>query len=158
MITARIDIGPVAIDVVIDGDEGAAEARLPVGIVTLTAEELHHDPPRPEELTNAIGAVHDHLDDVVRAFPHLLEAAVELRGPEVAAIAAIELGATPEWPFVLSREAAEDVFRTVATEPRQQRRHNPGLPPELVDPVVAGSCAVVAVMRRLHLGDVAVRP
>ena len=29
--------------------------------------------------------------------------------------------------FVLTHDAAEDVFRTLATEPRADRIHNPGL-------------------------------
>ena len=49
--------------------------------------------------------------------------------------------------FVLTRAAAEDVFRTLATEPIDQRRHNPGLEPGRVDVIVGGAIVVVGVMR-----------
>ena len=39
-----------------------ASVSLPVGSVRLTETQLLHDPPLPEELTNAIGLVEDHLD------------------------------------------------------------------------------------------------
>ena len=42
---------------------------IPLGAVTLSSNELVSDPPRPEELTNAIGLVVDHLDDMLRALP-----------------------------------------------------------------------------------------
>jgi exopolyphosphatase/guanosine-5'-triphosphate,3'-diphosphate pyrophosphatase len=49
--------------------------------------------------------------------------------------------------FVLSRAAAEDVFRTLATERRSARRWNPGLEEGRVDVIVGGALVVVAVMR-----------
>lgn len=131
---------------------------LPVGIDTLANDLALSDPPRPEALTNAIGVVFDHFDDVVRALPAVLGSAVDVTGPEATAIAAVEVGGPASLPFVLSREAAEDVFRTLATESHRQRAHNPGLDPLLVGTVVAGCCAVVAVMRRLQLDEVTVRP
>jgi exopolyphosphatase/guanosine-5'-triphosphate,3'-diphosphate pyrophosphatase len=132
--------------------------ELPVGITTLTERELQADPPRPEELTNAIGTVVDHLDDLVRDQPAIIGAAVEVEGDEARAIAAVEVGGAPALPFRLSREAAEDVFRTLATEGRHQRARNPGLDAALVPTIVAGCCAMVAVMRRLQLDTVTVLP
>ncbi|MFN8022161.1 MAG: hypothetical protein U0Q03_11595 [Acidimicrobiales bacterium] len=130
---------------------------VPIGVLTL-AGELATDPPRPEELTNAVGAVADHLDDLVRARPDLVGAPVSMSGPEITAVVAVEVGGAPPLPFVLERGAAEDVFRTVATEPRADRARNPGLDPVLVDRIVAGSCAVVAVLRKLQLDAIEVRP
>jgi exopolyphosphatase/guanosine-5'-triphosphate,3'-diphosphate pyrophosphatase len=49
--------------------------------------------------------------------------------------------------FRLTRAAAEEVFRTLATEPVDQRRHNPGLEPGRVDVIVGGAIVVVGVMR-----------
>jgi len=49
--------------------------------------------------------------------------------------------------FRLTREAAEEIFRTLATEPIEQRRHNPGLEPGRVDVIVGGVIVVVSVMR-----------
>ena len=53
--------------------------------------------------------------------------------------------------FVLQRDAAEDVFRTLATEPRADRIHNPGLEEARADVIVGGCCALVAIMRHLGL-------
>jgi exopolyphosphatase/guanosine-5'-triphosphate,3'-diphosphate pyrophosphatase len=129
---------------------------LPIGLAALSEHELHTDPPRPEELTNAIGLVADHLDDVVRADPSVIGAATSLAGAELCSIVGVEVGGAPTLPFVLSRDAAEDVFRTVATEPLADRRHNPGLAAEHVHSVVPAACAVVAVMRRLQLLEVTI--
>ena len=49
--------------------------------------------------------------------------------------------------FRLTRAAAEEVFRTLATETIEQRRHNPGLEPGRVDVIVGGAIVVVSVMR-----------
>jgi exopolyphosphatase/guanosine-5'-triphosphate,3'-diphosphate pyrophosphatase len=150
----RVSIGP-AETVVVVGDDTFA---LPVGISTLLTRELDGDPPRPEALTNAIAAVADQLDDVVRLAPAIVGADVEVAGDDARAIAAVEVGGEPPLPFTLSRDAAEDVFRTLATETRVERAHNPGLARDLVDSVVAGSCAMVALMRRLQLDSVTVVP
>lgn len=130
---------------------------VPVGPALLNRTELGSDPPSPEELTNAIGAVLDHLDDVVRELPGAIDAdSVRIAGAEPRAIACVEVGRLVELPFDLSRTAAEDVFRTVATERRVDRARNPGLAPDLIDSVVAGCCVVVAVMRRLRLDTITV--
>jgi exopolyphosphatase/guanosine-5'-triphosphate,3'-diphosphate pyrophosphatase len=150
----RISFGPSEMAVVV----GAESFVLPVGIDTLLERELRTDPPRPEELTNAIAAVADELDDVVRLAPAIVGAGVEVAGADARAIAAVEVGGEARLPFMLSRDAAEDVFRTLATETRAERARNPGLPTDLVASVVAGSCAMVAVMRRLQLDSVTVLP
>lgn len=123
----------------------------PVGAVQLAADVLAGDPPRPEDLTNAIGSMVDHLEDVVRERPDVLGAEVRLSGRWSAVIAAVELGGEPLLPAELPRDALEDVFRTVATEPVVDRRRNPGLDPDAVEAIVGACCIAVAVMRRLHL-------
>ena len=128
---------------------------IPLGAVSLSSAVLVSDPPRPEELTNAIGAVVDHLDDMLRALPGAVDAdGVGIVGEHAAVIAAVEFGGTPQLPFSLHRAAAEDVFRTVATESSVDRARNPGLPTEAVDTIVAACCIVVALMRHLHLDAV----
>jgi exopolyphosphatase/guanosine-5'-triphosphate,3'-diphosphate pyrophosphatase len=114
---------------------------------------LHSDPPAAEELSQALSVVHDHLDDVTRELPGATEAAtlVGLAGT-VTTVAAVELGlATYDRDrihhFVLTRAAAEDVFRTLATEPRAQRVHNPGLEEARADVIVGGAAVVVSIMR-----------
>ena len=46
-----------------------------------------------------------------------------------------------------SPDAAEDVFRTLATEATEARRHNPGLDPGRVDVIVGGCCVLVGIFR-----------
>ena len=53
--------------------------------------------------------------------------------------------------FRLTRAAAEDVFRTLATEPREDRIHNPGLEEARADVIVGGMCVLVQLMRQLDL-------
>ena len=128
---------------------------IPLGAMTLTNAELVSDPPRPEELTNAIGLVVDHLDDMLRAVPGVSDAdAVGIVGYLATVIAAVEFGGTPPLPFSLRREAAEDVFRTVATESSAVRALNPGLPSDAVDTIVGACCIVVGIMRRLRLDQI----
>lgn len=154
-----IDIHIVADElvVVVDAATDAPQRRsLPAGTARLLTNELHGDPPLPEELTNAIGWVIDHLDDLVLERPDLLGADTTVRGAGVTAIAAVETGGEATLPFVLTRHAAEDVFRTMVTEPAKDRRLNPGLDAHLVDEVVAAACAVVGVMRRFRLDEITI--
>ncbi len=70
----------------------------------------------------------------------------------VTTVAAVELGLASYDPklvhhFVLTRAAAEDVFRTLATEGRAQRVHNPGLEEARADVIVGGTAILVAVFR-----------
>ena len=126
---------------------------LPCGATTLHRQHLMTDPPLPEELTNAIGEMIDHLDDASRELPALADTReFSVSGASTVAIAAVEHGGDiTSSTFQLSRAAAEDVFRTLATESRSDRRHNPGLPSQLADTIVGGCCALVALFRTLHL-------
>ncbi|MFV0258481.1 MAG: hypothetical protein ACK5PP_08555 [Acidimicrobiales bacterium] len=147
-----------------------AGRSLPIGGRLLSATYLHADPPAPEELSAMLSVVELHVDDVDREVPPVVEAlragAPLLATGAVITIAAVEIGLIddplngsgdgPVHGFVLSRDAAEDVFRTVATEAADDRRHNPGLPAGRVDDIV-GSCGLlVGVMRRLNLPEVVV--
>jgi exopolyphosphatase/pppGpp-phosphohydrolase len=137
-----------------------ADVRLPVGPRTLLADELvDPDPPSPAQLTNAIGLVTDHFDDVLRAEPGILHASdVHLHGDEARHLAVVEQGGDVAGPVAIERDAVEDVFRTLAVEPRAARLHNPGLDPSRVDSVLGACCVVVAVMRRLRLPVVTFDP
>jgi exopolyphosphatase/guanosine-5'-triphosphate,3'-diphosphate pyrophosphatase len=124
-----------------------------IGCVRLTEKFLHRDPPAPEELSQTLSVVRDHLDDVARELPGARDARtlVGLAGT-VTTIAAIEVGLQTYdrdrvHHFVLTREAAEDVFRTLATEPRARRVHNPGLEEARADVIVGGAAVLVAVLR-----------
>ncbi len=131
---------------------------VPCGMSSLGRHHFTSDPPLPEDLTNAIGEMIDHLDDAVRELPWLAAAnTIVVSGPCARTIAAVEHGAAiGAATFELSRGAAEDVFRTLATEPIIDRRHNPGLPGVHVESIVGGCCALVALIRCLHLDNVTI--
>ena len=124
-----------------------------IGCVRLTEKYLHSDPPKAEELSQAFDVVRGHLEDVTRVIPTVADVGrfVGLAGT-VTTMAAVELGlATYDRDrihhFVLTRAAAEDVFRTLATERRSQRIHNPGLEEARADVIVGGAVVLVGIMR-----------
>lgn len=126
---------------------------LDLGSVRCTEQYLESDPPLPEELSAAISVARLHLDDVDREVPTMGRAAqlVGVAGT-VTTIAAVEIGLLTYDPevidgFRLERAAAEDVFRTLATESLEDRVHNPGLEPERADVIVGGCCVLVSIMR-----------
>ena len=148
-----VDIGGGSTELVVGTTEPTGVASMDVGCVRITERFLHGDPPDPGELSDALSVVRVHLDDVVRDVPQTLDAArlVGVAG-SVTTVAAVELGLhtydrAKLHHFVLTRQAAEDVFRTLATEARDDRAANPGLEPERVDVIVAGALLLVAVLR-----------
>lgn len=139
---------------------GGGNWTLPIGVLPLLDGPLERaDRPRPEQLTNALGAVADHLDDVLIESP-IVGATTQLTvtGPHACMIARVELG-LDDVPadYVLERTDADDVFRTLVAEPRAERVHNPGLDADHVDSIVATCCIVLALMRRLDLQCVGIR-
>lgn len=138
---------------------GTYTHEIPWGHANLTDRWLRDDPPRPDALTNALGTVVDHLDDLIRLRPEVVDVDIwTFTGPTIASLAALEAGATVttethEYP----RAAAEEVFRLVATESGRERAQNPGLPSHHVEVIVAASCIVQACMRRLRLETVNLR-
>lgn len=138
---------------------GGGSWSLPVGPLTLVERELEHaDRPTPEQLTNALGIVSDHLDDVVRESPMVLDSTnVVVVGSHAAALACVELGIdrVPDG-YTLERSDADEVFRTLVAEPITERRHNPGLPPGDVESIIGVCCVVLAIMRRLELTQVSI--
>jgi exopolyphosphatase/guanosine-5'-triphosphate,3'-diphosphate pyrophosphatase len=143
--------------------EGRIESQLSIdiGCVRLTERFLaESDPPAPEDLTAAISYTDTWLDDVVREMPQIPEArtVVGLAGT-VSTVAAVEQGLAAYdrdaiHHFRLTKDAAEDVFRTLATERRADRIHNPGLEEARADVIVGGCCALVAILRRLALDEI----
>jgi exopolyphosphatase/guanosine-5'-triphosphate,3'-diphosphate pyrophosphatase len=157
-----VDIGGGSTEFAVGTGEPSGTRSVDVGSVRLTETELHHDPPRPEELTNAIGVVQDELEGVVRALPEAADGRLVGVGGTVTTVAAVEIGLVPYDrtrvdKFRLTREAAEDVFRTLATESLSQRVHNPGLQPERADIIVGGCCILVGIMRGLGCDALIVR-
>ena len=153
------DIGGGSTEFVVGTSEPLAVASLDIGCVRLTEKLLHSDPPSPEELSNAVGIVHEHLKDLQREMPAVDDAKrlVGLAGT-VATMAAVEIG-LPEYDrdrihhFVLTRKAVEDVFRTLATERRADRVHNPGLEEARADVIVGGAVILVTIMRHFDLDE-----
>ena len=155
--TLVIDIGGGSTEYTVGTQSIDVFASIPFGAVTSTDSHISSDLPRPEDLTNLIGAVSDELEDITRDHPVVASPirTVGVAGT-IVTIAAVELGLhefddTALHGMTLSREAVEDVFRTVATEPLALRVQNPGLGPDRADIIVAGCCILVATMRRLHL-------
>lgn len=157
-----VDVGGGSTEFVVGTDKPEGLISVDVGCVRLTEQYLHSDPPEPEELSNAVSAVRDHLADVAREVPGVAGAAtlVGLAGT-VTTLAAVELGLAHYDPtathhFRLGHQAAEDVFRTLATEPIAQRRHNPGLDPGRVDVIVGGAVIVVSILRHFGFAEMLV--
>ncbi|MCP3855693.1 MAG: Ppx/GppA family phosphatase [Actinomycetia bacterium] len=149
-----VDIGGGSTEFILGDSRGVQGVwSADMGSVRLTERYLEHDPPRPEELLACISVAKTHLDDVQREIPGAQSAPtmVGVAGT-ITTIAAIELGLA-EYDretihhFVLKKDAIEDVFRTLATEALNDRRHNPGLAPARADIIVAGSAILAAVMR-----------
>lgn len=154
-----LDIGGGSTEFVI-GDRKAEDIHsAQIGCVRLTEEFIENDPPLPEELHACLTVAGGHIDDAVREIPKINEALtlVGLAGT-VSSVAAIEIGLEKYdreriHHFRLSKDAVEDVFRTLATENRQERTSNPGLDEDRTDVIVAGTAILVKVMRQLEFTE-----
>ncbi len=156
--TLVVDIGGASTEFAV-GDPGdgpdatVTVASTDMGSVTLTERFVEHDPPAPEELSAMLSVIGVHLDEVVDEAVAGVDRVVAVAGTATT-VAAVEIGLAT-WDrqqvhgFELSRAAAEDVFRTLATESLADRRHNPGLAAERADVIVAGAAILVGVLRRL---------
>ncbi|MDQ3385919.1 MAG: exopolyphosphatase, partial [Actinomycetota bacterium] len=156
------DIGGGSTEFAVGTADAEGVVSVDVGCVRLTEAYLEHDPPWASELSAAISVVQAYLEDVARDLPAAREAklAVGLAGT-VSTVAAVEIGLATDdrdrtHHFRLTRAAAEDVFRTLATEPLADRVRNPGLEPARADVIVGGCCALVATMRFFDLDEVLV--
>jgi exopolyphosphatase/guanosine-5'-triphosphate,3'-diphosphate pyrophosphatase len=157
-----VDIGGGSTEFIAGTTEVEGVLSIDVGCVRLTERYLEHDPPQPEELTACISLTDAYLEDVIREIPAAAEARtlVGLAGT-ITTVAAVEIGlATYDRDrihhFTLTRDAAEDVFRTLATESRADRIHNPGLEEARADVIVGGCCVLVAIFRRLGFEEMVV--
>lgn len=157
-----VDIGGGSTELIVGSDAAQGVRSLDVGCVRLSEKHLRTDPPAPEELANAIAEVTDGIEDVLRALPLASEArtVVGLAGT-ITTVVAVEIGLA-EWDrdaihhFRLSRAAAEDVFRTLATESLADRLHNPGLEAARADVIVGGCCVLVGLFRTLGIDEMLV--
>jgi exopolyphosphatase/guanosine-5'-triphosphate,3'-diphosphate pyrophosphatase len=157
-----VDVGGGSTEFIAGTDAPEALTSIDVGCVRLTEQFLKSDPPAPEELSQAVAIVRDHLTDVDREVPGAATARTLIgTAGTVWTLAAVELGVDPTdseriHHFRLTRAAIEEVFRTLATETHEQRRHNPGLEPGRVDVIVGGAIVVASVMRHYHFDEMLV--
>ena len=149
-----VDIGGGSTEFVYGTDSVLGAISADMGCVRMSELYIEHDPARPEELVSAISIAELYLDDVKAAIPQASSATtlVGLAGT-VAAAAAIEQGLAVYdrdaiHHFELTKEAVEDVFRTLATETADERLANPGMEPGRVDVIVGGLCILVKIMRQ----------
>ena len=151
-----VDLGGGSTELSVGTTVCEAAMSLDVGCVRLTEKYLHGDPPLPEELHACLSVTGAHLDDVDREMPAARQARtlVGLAGT-ISTAAAVEQGLHAYdrdkiHHFELTKAAAEDVFRTLATESRADRAFNPGLESGRVDVIVGGMAILVKIMR--HYG------
>lgn len=153
-----VDIGGGSTEFAVGTAEPEGVVSIDVGCVRITEKFLLSDPPAPEELSAALTVARDYLDDVARQLPAAADAQflVGLAGT-VTTVAAVELGIDYDRErihhFRLTRDAVEDVFRTLATETRAQRVHNPGLERGRADVIVGGVVVLAAIMRYFELAE-----
>jgi exopolyphosphatase/guanosine-5'-triphosphate,3'-diphosphate pyrophosphatase len=157
-----VDIGGGSTEFIVGTHQPEGLLSVDMGSARVTEHYLASDPPAPEELSAAQSVVRDHLADVERELPAVRDAAtlVGLAGT-ITTVAAIELGLA-EYDrdkihhYRIAKPAAEDVFRTLATETAEQRRHNPGLDPGRVDVIVGGALVLVTIMRAFGFDEMLV--
>jgi exopolyphosphatase/guanosine-5'-triphosphate,3'-diphosphate pyrophosphatase len=154
-----VDIGGGSTEFVVGTAEVSGAMSVDMGCVRLTEQFLRGDPPGPDELSSCLSVVAAYLADVRRELPGVDAATtfVGLAGT-VTAAAAVEIG-LPSYDrdrihhYRLSKAAVEDVFRTLATEPLEDRIHNPGLEKERADVIVGGLCVLVQIMRTFGFAE-----
>ena len=154
-----VDIGGGSTEFVVGTTQAEAARSCDIGCVRLTEQWIDHDPARPEELAACLSVTEAHLDEVRLEVPGVTGARtlVGLAGT-VSCAAAVEIGlATYDRDRIhhyrLSKEAVEDVFRTLATEDREERMANPGMEEARADVIVGGLSILVKVMRQFGFDD-----
>ncbi len=135
---------------------GGGRHTIPVGPLTICSTEFERrDPPPPACLTNALGTVHDHLDDILIDAPIIASSpSIVFVGHHTDSLAQVEFGdhLVPA-DHRVSRADIDEVFRTMVAESATERLDNPGLDTDHVGTIIATCCVVLAIMRRLALGE-----
>lgn len=149
-----VDIGGGSTEFAYGTTEAEGMLSTDMGCVRFTEKYILHDPAEPEELVAALSVAQVHVDDVLLEIPESKNARVlvGLAGT-VSSTAMIEQGIAAYdrdkvHHFVLTKDAAEDVFRTLASENRAERMGNPGMEEGRVDVIVGGLCVLVTIMRK----------
>jgi exopolyphosphatase/pppGpp-phosphohydrolase len=160
-VTVTLTAATVAGTTATGTDETGTEFHVPIGPVALLDGPLGRaDPPSPASLTNALGLVTDHLDDIIIAAPAMAApTSVVAVGEHALALARVEIGqALVPNGYQLSRADADEVFRTLVAETIDDRRHNPGLDHHHVESIIGTCCVILGVMRRLDLTSITITP
>jgi hypothetical protein len=135
---------------------GGGRHTIPVGPLTICATEFERrDPPPPACLTNALGTVHDHLDDILIESPIIAGSpSIVFVGHHTDSLAQVEFGdhAVPA-DHRVRRADIDEVFRTMVAESATDRLANPGLDSDHVGTIIATCCVVLAIMRRLGFSE-----
>tara|TARA_B100000959_G_scaffold151113_1_gene158535 strand:- start:322 stop:1239 length:918 start_codon:yes stop_codon:yes gene_type:complete len=154
-----VDIGGGSTEFVVGTTDAEAAWSCDIGCVRLTEQWIDHDPARPEELVACLSVTEAHLDEVLLEVPGAADARtlVGLAGT-VSCTAAVEIGLAAYdreriHHFRLSKEAVEDVYRTLATEDRDERMANPGMEEARADVIVGGLSILVKVMRQFGFDE-----
>lgn len=142
-------------------DGSMTAMSLPIGGRILTDQYLDHDPPHAAELSSALSIVELHLVDLRRESPAIADAienGTVMAVGAAAVIASVEVGSNdPDHRvdgYRLEKAGLEEVFRALATESADDRRHNPGLKPQHVDDIVGAMCVLVEFMRQFAVPEV----
>jgi exopolyphosphatase/guanosine-5'-triphosphate,3'-diphosphate pyrophosphatase len=146
--TIVMDVGGGSTELITANDR----VSIDLGCVRLTERHLHSDPPTPEELDEAAGAVREALPDWSP------KDAIGVAGT-VTTLAALELGGyDPErvHGYRLSRQAVRFQLERLASLPLAVRRAQPGLKPERAPVIVAGAVIVHEVLGRYGLDELEV--
>jgi len=155
-----VDLGGGSCEFAVGTEQAESVFSASFGASVLTEAYLEHDPPWAVELSAALSVIEAHVDEVARMVPAVNEASTFVGlGGTFTTMAAVEIGLEPYDReqvngFLLTRAAAEDVFRTLVTERESDRVHNPGLAAARARTILGGSCAVVGIMRYFGLDTV----
>jgi exopolyphosphatase/guanosine-5'-triphosphate,3'-diphosphate pyrophosphatase len=134
---------------------------LKIGCVRITERFLHSDPPKPEELSEAIREVDAALVSAESLVPvGEAKTMVGLAGT-VTSLAAMDLGLHTYDPDAvhhhhLTSVAVEKLFRYLATSTRSELYDEPALEPKRADVIVGGTVVLVAMLRRWKFSELVV--
>jgi exopolyphosphatase / guanosine-5'-triphosphate,3'-diphosphate pyrophosphatase len=156
---AVVDIGGGSTEVII-ADRGALQQRisLPLGSVRLTERHLRRDPPAPDEVA-AMAAEIDAALDAVR-WPASSGALIGIAGTVTSLGAMAQRLASYDASLVhgyhLTLATLEDLVAGLEASTQAAREQMAGLDPRRADVIFAGAWLLLAIARRVGVGEVLV--
>lgn len=157
-----VDLGGGSTEFAVGTDQLDKVLSTDMGSVRFTERYVESDPPLPEELVACLSVAEAHLSDLVREIPEVTETATWIGvAGTITTVAAVEIGLLTYDPerihgFELSRAAIEDVYRTLVTEPLEDRVHNPGLQAERAEVIVGGVAILAQIVRTFGIDPLVV--